>query len=72
MEICEASRVPDTEDPGKYYCQQYCREGAKTEALGFVKDKSKTKLKGWKRSFLSNVGIEVFIKVIANAVQNTQ
>lgn len=66
--VCGILSVEEAKDPGKYLGLPSIWGRSKVEALGYVKDRVRAKLKGWKSEVLSTAGREILIKAVATSL----
>lgn len=58
----------ETDNPGKYLGLPTIWGRSKVEALHYIKERVRAKLKGWKQEVLSSAGREVLIKAVATSI----
>ncbi|KAF7826245.1 reverse transcriptase [Senna tora] len=67
-EICEILDIQASVSPGNYLGLPLMWGRSKKVALGFIRGKVQSRIKGWKQGLLTQSGREVLIKSVASAV----
>lgn len=66
--LCDTLDMPQVDDPRVYLGIPTIWGRSKRDGFMYIKDKVLAKVIGWKQQFLSQVGCEVLIKVVAQAI----